>query len=247
MKFAEIHCHSIYSNLCFTYGVESIATPEDLLREAKRKGLSALAITDHNNMVGSVEAQKLAKKYGIVVIPGEEFDTKRIMGQILGFGIKPGIIPNRHPLEIIKDIHACSGIAIIPHARDPFCGMWKIKEIINHVDGIEVINYATFSNKMSLRYAKRNNIKVRTGGSDAHTLSLIGTVVMGFPDSCKTVADYLACIKKGIFEIRINRKHLNALAIGGAHAVYTRALGLLRYRYFKEFRRKNQKYLEAAD
>src|SRR5437660_12867328 len=40
--WAELHCHSSYSFL------DGASSPEDLVAEAARRGLTALAITDHD-------------------------------------------------------------------------------------------------------------------------------------------------------------------------------------------------------
>src|SRR5580692_820128 len=46
LPWAELHCHSSYSFL------DGAATPAELVAEAARLGLSALAITDHDGMYG---------------------------------------------------------------------------------------------------------------------------------------------------------------------------------------------------
>jgi len=49
MKYAQLHCHTIYSN---NGGVESISTPEKLLQTSRDNSTKILAITDHNTMEG---------------------------------------------------------------------------------------------------------------------------------------------------------------------------------------------------
>ncbi|HEU5418852.1 MAG TPA: PHP domain-containing protein, partial [Streptosporangiaceae bacterium] len=44
--WAELHCHSSYSFL------DGASGPEDLVKEAAERGLTALAITDHDGMYG---------------------------------------------------------------------------------------------------------------------------------------------------------------------------------------------------
>src|SRR5215475_8927617 len=46
LPWAELHCHSSYSFL------DGASSPSDLVREAAARGLSALAITDHDGMYG---------------------------------------------------------------------------------------------------------------------------------------------------------------------------------------------------
>lgn len=223
MKYAELHCHTIYSNSKTT---ECLTTPLQLIKEAKSKGLSAVAITDHDTMEGNKKARSLAKKYGITIIPAVEIDGDR-RGQILAYGVTKPIKHSRSPIQIIKDVHAQGGVAIVPHPFDIARKMEDIGEVIKHADGIEIINYGAVFNTFSIWFAKKNNIKVQTVGSDAHHKSLIGTAVVGFPDSCKTWQDYVACLKKGKFDIRINRSYTSALAIGIGNIFYTRSVGFL--------------------
>src|SRR6516165_9086672 len=61
--WAELHCHSSYSFL------DGASSPADLVAEAARRGLEALAITDHDGMYGVPQfaqaAAKLADQAGI--------------------------------------------------------------------------------------------------------------------------------------------------------------------------------------
>lgn len=61
----DLHCHSKLSD-----GSTSL---EDIVFYAKRAGLDALAITDHDTLAGASRAQVLGKRYGITVIPGWKF------------------------------------------------------------------------------------------------------------------------------------------------------------------------------
>ena len=67
MKICDLHTHSIYSDGTFT--------PEELIIESKKKGLSAIALTDHNNICGVEIFKSFAEKNGIEGIAGVEFST----------------------------------------------------------------------------------------------------------------------------------------------------------------------------
>src|ERR1700722_2441321 len=60
--WAELHCHSSYSFL------DGASSPAELVAEAARRGLDALAITDHDGMYGVPQfaqaAAKLAEQTG---------------------------------------------------------------------------------------------------------------------------------------------------------------------------------------
>lgn len=66
MYFTHLHVHSHYSLL------DGLAQPEQLLKQAQKMGLDALALTDHGVMYGAIEFYNLAKKMGIKPIIGCE-------------------------------------------------------------------------------------------------------------------------------------------------------------------------------
>ncbi|MFW5996273.1 MAG: PHP domain-containing protein [Halanaerobiaceae bacterium] len=63
----DLHLHSIYS--------DGSLTPQELIALAVEKGLSAVAITDHDTVEGTAEALEAGKEAGIEVIPAIEFST----------------------------------------------------------------------------------------------------------------------------------------------------------------------------
>ena len=77
----ELHCHTCHSDGSFT--------PEELILAAKQRGLSGIALTDHNTAAGVKEAVEYGKKYGVLVIPGIEWTT--FYGHITVLGGHSGI------------------------------------------------------------------------------------------------------------------------------------------------------------
>lgn len=67
-KIVDLHAHTVASDGSYT------AT--ELVRYAKEKGLSALAITDHDTMAGVAEAKKAGEQFGVKIIPGVELGTR---------------------------------------------------------------------------------------------------------------------------------------------------------------------------
>jgi len=45
--------------------------PWDLAREARRRGLDAIAITNHNQMIGITRTRPRETPFGVLLIPGE--------------------------------------------------------------------------------------------------------------------------------------------------------------------------------
>lgn len=66
-RIVDLHTHTTESDGSFT--------PEELILEAKRKGLSAIAITDHDTFAGIEKAMPVASENDIELIPGIEFST----------------------------------------------------------------------------------------------------------------------------------------------------------------------------
>lgn len=66
MEYAELHCHSAFSLL------DGASNPEELVARAKRIGLRALALTDHDDMGGVVRFAHAAKEVSLDAIVGAE-------------------------------------------------------------------------------------------------------------------------------------------------------------------------------
>lgn len=68
MKIVDLHTHTTASDGSYT--------PTELVKYAKQKGLSAIAITDHDTVAGVEEASMEGEELGIRVIPGAELSTR---------------------------------------------------------------------------------------------------------------------------------------------------------------------------
>jgi len=80
----DLHMHTDHSGDC--------ATPVDtLIHTARDRGLGAIAITDHNEVSGALEARKLAEELGdIKVIVAEEVKTAE-QGEVIGLFLEEKI------------------------------------------------------------------------------------------------------------------------------------------------------------
>lgn len=67
MSPVDLHVHSNES--------DGTVTPEELVREAKKTGLSAFALTDHDTTAGLDRAIACGEEEGVEVVPGIEFST----------------------------------------------------------------------------------------------------------------------------------------------------------------------------
>src|SRR6185369_8544604 len=66
VPYAELHCHSNFSFL------DGASHPEELVEQAAKLGLSAVAITDHDGFYGVVRFAEAAKVHGIRTVFGAE-------------------------------------------------------------------------------------------------------------------------------------------------------------------------------
>ncbi len=66
--YAELHCHSAYSFL------DGASLPAELARRADELGYTALALTDHNSVSGSMELAQAVRDCGVRAIHGAEID-----------------------------------------------------------------------------------------------------------------------------------------------------------------------------
>lgn len=86
-KFAvDLHCH--------TWKSDNDHSIEEVLRLARERGVTHLAITDHDTTAGLEEAVRLGEELGIAVIPGIEISAydfeRRRRAHIVGLFVTPG-------------------------------------------------------------------------------------------------------------------------------------------------------------
>lgn len=66
LDYVELHAHSYFSLL------DGASSPRDLVQRAHQLGMTAIALTDHNNLYGAVEFAQIAKSLHIKPIFGAE-------------------------------------------------------------------------------------------------------------------------------------------------------------------------------
>lgn len=81
-RIVDFHTHSTCS--------DGTLTPKELVNHAKKSGLSAFALTDHDSVDGIKEAKEEAERIGIEFIPGIEFSAaENTETHIIGLFINP--------------------------------------------------------------------------------------------------------------------------------------------------------------
>ena len=167
----DLHMHTDHSYDC--------ATPvEVLLAEARAKGLGAIAVTEHNEISGALEAAEKAR--GIKVIIGEEVKTAS-QGEVIGLFIKEKIPRGMTLQETIAEIRRQGGLVYVPHPFDRMHSVPDYKhllDVLDDIDLIEVFNprvaIAEF-NEEAVRFAAKYRI-IAGAGSDAHVPQGLGSV-----------------------------------------------------------------------
>ena len=161
---ADLHVHTTYSK-------DSLITPEDLVYFAKKCGLNAVAVTDHNYLEG---AYKIAKETDFLIIPGMEVSSSD--GHIVALNVKELIPRGLSAAETVSQIHKAGGIAIACHPYVYFKGALK-GNVCETFDAIEIINGRAFPFKRSVKKATQTAERFglsRVAGTDAHYGPQIG-------------------------------------------------------------------------
>jgi len=166
-----------------------------MVEAALQKGINCLAVTDHGEIRGALEAIEYARGKPILIIPGIEIKSKE--GDILGLNAKE-IIPNKlSAKETIKKIKEAGGSVIIPHPFGWFCNFkGDLEELVNEIDGIEALNASIFGpgNKKASGFSQKFNLPF-TCGSDSHFPNFVGKTYIEIPGENLSIEDILEKIK----------------------------------------------------
>ncbi len=169
----DLHMHTDHSPDCAT----PVAT---LLDTARARGLGAIAITDHNEISGALEASELAAGKGLKVIVGEEVKTAE-QGEVIGLFLTERIERGMTIEETIAEIRRQGGLVYVPH---PFDRLHSVPDydnllrVVEQIDILEVFNprvALTAFNEEAERFAAKYRI-VPGAGSDSHVAQGLGSV-----------------------------------------------------------------------
>lgn len=183
---ADLHVHSTYSS-------DSIITPKELVFYARKRGLNAVAVTDHNQVEG---ARKIARETDFLIIPGTEVSSRD--GHIVGLNVNEVIPRGLSADETVDRIHKAGGIAIACHPHALFKGSIG-RYVTAKFDAVETINASSFpfrsASSKAEKIAQRFGLP-RVAGTDAHYGPVIGCAYTAI-DSELNLEDILEAIMKG--------------------------------------------------
>ena len=169
----DLHMHTDHSHDC--------ATPvEALLATARDRGLGAIAVTDHNEVSGALEAQRKAADFGVKVIVGEEVKTGH-QGEVIGLFLQDKIPRGLTLQETIAEIKRQGGLVYVPHPFDRLHAIpdyEHLLDVVEDIDAIEVFNpriALPAFNEEAVRFAAKYRI-VGGAGSDSHVAQGLGSV-----------------------------------------------------------------------
>ncbi|HEX5714287.1 MAG TPA: PHP domain-containing protein [Solirubrobacterales bacterium] len=202
----DLHMHTDHSGDC--------ATPVDkLLQTARDRGLGAIAITDHNEVSGAIEARRIAEQMDdIKVIVAEEVKTAE-QGEVIGLFIEEKIPKGLTMAETIAAIREQGGLVYVPHPFDRFHSVpdyEHLLDIVEEIDILEVFNprvAVTSFNEEAERFARKYRI-VAGAGSDSHVAQGLGSVRTRIHDF-EGPAEFLEAMR----DADITRKHKNLLYV----------------------------------
>jgi predicted metal-dependent phosphoesterase TrpH/glycosyltransferase involved in cell wall biosynthesis len=173
----DLHMHTDHSPDC--------ATPVDLLLEtAKRRGLGAIAVTDHNEISGALEARDRAD--GIKVIVSEEVKTAH-EGEVIGLFIEEKIPRGMSMRETLDAIHDQGGLAFVPHPFDRLHSVPDYEHLLKVVESIDILEVFNARvavpafNEEAARFAAKYRV-VAGAGSDSHVPQGLGSVKIRMRD-----------------------------------------------------------------
>ena len=170
--FADFHIHTRFSR-------DSLLVEDRFIRIALERGLTHVAITNHNNVEGAValrdKVSELRVDDRLTVILGEEVSTSD--GEVVGLFLTRTIPRGLTADQTADAIHEQGGLVSIPHPFDPFrnahireAPLVRLAEA-GKIDAVEVFNCRVTlgrHNQKAAEFAARYGIP-GIAASDTHS------------------------------------------------------------------------------
>ncbi|MFC1858070.1 PHP-associated domain-containing protein [Thermodesulfobacteriota bacterium] len=195
----DLHVHTFPASPC------SSASEDQMIAEAKRIGLDAVCLTDHNYVWDPERVEDLSQKHGLLVLRGNEIITEQ--GDMLVFGMDEDIKGIIKLADLKKKVAQADGFLIVAH---PFRGFYVVgigqvgltvekameRPLFKWVDAVEVLNGKVTEKENSFALTVARGIGLpATGGSDAHEVSEVGKYATRFFDSINNERDLIEALR----------------------------------------------------
>jgi predicted metal-dependent phosphoesterase TrpH len=171
----DFHTHTSASR-------DSLTSPADFIRAARRRKLDRVVVTDHNTITGALAVHALDP--GLVIV-GEEIMTT--CGEILAAFVTAEIPSGLSPRETVQRLRDQGAFISVSHPFDSWrSGAWKLEhlvEIAPLVDAIEIFNARCMvptANRLASEFAHQYALP-GTVGSDAHAAFELGAARLLLP------------------------------------------------------------------
>lgn len=168
--FIDLHCHTSAS-------FDSLADPRSVVRAAATRGLTHLAVTDHDRIDGALRARDAAPD-GLHVIIGEEVRTAD--GDLIALFLEEAVAPHRPARETIEAVRAQGGLVGIPHPFDKYRGsmlkdprLEAMAQLVDWVEGHNARVVGGSGNDRAREFAREMGLPA-VAVSDAHSVLEVG-------------------------------------------------------------------------
>ena len=223
--YIDLHCHTSAS-------FDSLAAPAAVVRAAAARGLTHLAITDHDRIEGALEARAVAAREapGLQVLVGQEIRTSA--GDMIGVFLREPVARDLAPREAIAAVRGQGGLVGIAHPFDRFRGSLgrdasaAFEAIAAEVDWIEAWNARLLvgdGNARAAALAERLGVP-GVAVSDAHTTLEVG-IAATIAHGDASTADGLKAALAGPLELVMGRTSAYVRLLGPAAKLVQRARG----------------------
>lgn len=191
--FVDLHVHTSASFDC-------LATPRAVVNAAAARGLTHLAITDHDRIDGALEAREIARTEApdLTVLIGEEVWT--VGGDLICVFLSEAIPAGLSPAEAIAEARRQGALVGIPHPFDSFRGSLLRDETMSSlgplVDWIEAHNARIMvgsGNEQAAAFAREQG-RPGIAVSDAHSVMEIGVAYTAMDGDPSTPDGLLAAL-----------------------------------------------------
>jgi predicted metal-dependent phosphoesterase TrpH len=194
--FADLHCHTSAS-------FDSLASPAAVVRAAAARGLTHLAITDHERIGGALAGRDAAPTE-LTVIVGQEVRSQG--GDLIGLYLARPVAPGMPALDTVQAIREQGGVVGLPHPFDRFRssgarwnagGDWHA--LLELVDYVEAYNARVMVGDGNLRAAELAHDAglPAVAATDAHTLMEVGVAYTILHGDLSSAAGLRAALAAG--------------------------------------------------